>query len=525
MTQTSRRRIGIAGALVMLAAAGTAGVALFPRAQPALAGVGDATGPVAPMQVGMNLGMMTYWSQEFAFADLVKASSLTVVTAGGWKPAEGLIALDARGYPRDVPQGTRLVAILKSGGGDRLPAGSYDCAISPGWTVKGSPAARISGGGERFTMVVAPAQSSARLSLELTPRGPRASLDALSCRNRAAAPGQDFAPDFLSDTRPFAVLRFMDWMKANHEPTSDWNARTTPRSFSQAGNGGVAIEHMVALANAQRADPWFCLPLEASDAYIREFASYVRDHLAQGRRAYVEVSNEVWNTQFLQSKRATQRGQELYPGEDPQVANDYYYADRVRATMAIWNEVFRGQERRIVRVLATQAGSTRRPTAALGHKDTARFVDALATAPYFGPDRGEPPAGVDATEYLLDNGARFVAKAVTHGVTSRTVAARFGLSFITYEGGPAYVSFRPSMAAAFARAEHDPRMYDIYTGFLQRWQREVGGLYVAFDSVSSRFGHRLYAGQPLSEAPKMRALLDFMRTERLNESRETRPTG
>ena len=515
----SRPLTGMLSAIVALIAAGGAAILIVPRTVSDAANATVATAPVPPMQIGMNLGAMNYWSQEFAFADLVKASALMVVEADGWKPAEGRVSLDANGFPQDVAKGMRLMVVLKSGGGDRVPAGRYDCRMSPGWQVRGGGAAKTSGDGERFTLAIDQAPGAGRATLELTPRGERATLTALSCRNRAAAAGQDFNPSFLADTRPFAVLRFMDWMKTNNQPPLEWPTRTTPGAFTQAGPRGVAIEHMVALANAQRADPWFCLPLEAPDDYYRAFATYVRDHLDGDRRAYVEVSNEVWNTMFAQSKRATARGLELYPGETPIVANDYYYADRVRAVMTIWRDVFRARPSRIVRVLATQAGSTRRPTAALSHENTAKFVDALAIAPYFGPDRGEPPKGVDATDYLLSHGSAFVDKAIVRGQKSRAVAASFGLPLIAYEGGPDYVSFRPSLKAAFAKAEHDPRMYGIYTEFLGRWQREIGGLYVAYDFVNQRFGHQLYTGQPLADAPKMRALVDFMRREKLNDGR------
>lgn len=514
---TAMKRFGGAGLAVALGvAAVTAATIRSPAMQtsssPPLV---PATGQVPPMQIGINLGKMTYWSQEFAFTDLVKSSAIVIITPQGWKPAAGLIDLDEGGHPQNVPSGTRLVVILKSGGGGRLPAGTYNCVVSPGWIVKPSNAAQVSGGDERFTMTIGSSQSPSRLSLELTPRARSADLKALSCRSQAARSGQDFSPQFLADTQPFAVLRFMDWMKTNDQPPQEWSARTTPRNFSQTGPNGVAIEHMVALANTQNADPWFNMPLEAPDSYYRAFAIYVRDHLRADRRAYVEVSNEVWNGQFAQSKRATARGLELYPGETPKIANEFYHADRVRAVMTIWGEVFHGRESRIVRVLATQAGSVDRPTAALSHENTARFVDAVAVAPYFGPGYGNEPAlGTDMTEYLLSHGSEFVDKAVKKGIRSRDIASKFGLPLITYEGGPDYVSYRPNRKAAYAAAEHDPRIYGIYTEFLQRWQREVGGLFVAFDFVADRFGHQLYTGQPLDDAPKMRALIDFINSDK-----------
>jgi hypothetical protein len=36
--------------------------------------------------------------------------------------------------------------------------------------------------------------------------------------------------------------------------------------------GGVALEHMIQLANVVGASPWFCMPYAASDDYVRNFA-------------------------------------------------------------------------------------------------------------------------------------------------------------------------------------------------------------------------------------------------------------
>lgn len=477
------------------------------------------TGAVPPMAIGMNLGSMNYWSQEFPFADIIKSSEIRVVTRQGWLEPRGQIPLDARDRPINVAAGTRLAVIIKSGGGDRLPSGTYDCRMSPGWSLGGSPGNVISGNPSRFVMRVLPSPSTAPVRLMLVATAARASLAELACTNRSVPGGAVFNPVFLNDNRPFGVIRFMDWQRTNNQPAVDWSSRTTPASFSQISDKGVAVEHMVALANELRADPWFTQPLDASDEYYQRFAEYVRDNLAPGQRVYVEVSNEVWNGIFDQNKRATRLGKARYPTASDRDANDFYYADRVRAVMTIWARVFAAQPNRLVRVLATQAGSELHPNAALSHANTARYVDALAIAPYFGPPSGRPWGSGDVTEYLINHGAEFVDRAIQHSLKSKQVANRFGLKLITYEGGPAFVSRQPSVRDAFERAERDQRLYGIYMGFLRRWKAEVGGLYVAYDSVKLQWGHRTYTGQPLSQAPKARALVDFMRDNNINPGR------
>ena len=474
----------------------------------------------APMEIGMNLGMMTYWSQEFAFADIIKSAGLKIIgTDGKWADVTTQVNLDRGGHPIDVPIGTMLAINIRAGVADRLPGGTYQCQISPGWNVRSHGPARMMGTGTSFQLALPPAPQRGGIILKLTATSDRASLSRLSCRDKKTPPGQTFNSQFLEDNRHFSVLRFMDWMKTNNQPLLNWSDRTTPESLLQTTFKGVAVEHMVELANTLDADPWFTMPLDASDDYYLQFARYVHDHLKPQRRAYVEVSNEVWNRTFGQSRQASYEGAARYPTASPVDANDFYYSDRVRTVMGIWSEVYKGQMGRIVRVLASQAGSKNRSVAALTHLDTVRLVDALAIAPYFGPLSGKFPEGEDVTEYLISHGPEYVDAAISNGVDSKAVADRFKLQLITYEGGPAYVSYRPRLAAAFLKAERDPRMYGLYTSFLDRWQKEVGGLFMAFNSVNERYGHLLYTGQSVNESPKMRALADFMDRNRLNRAR------
>jgi hypothetical protein len=61
-------------------------------------------------------------------------------------------------------------------------------------------------------------------------------------------------------------------------------------------SGGVALEHMVLLANTVGASPWFNIPHTADDAYIASMAAAVLASLRPDLKVYVEYSNEVWGT-------------------------------------------------------------------------------------------------------------------------------------------------------------------------------------------------------------------------------------
>lgn len=471
---------------------------------------------VPPMQLGMNLGNPNYWSSEWAFDDIVQSTSALWFQSpeGHWQPLTDQVPTDATGHPVNVPANTRLIIIIQQGS-PHLPVGHYACRLSPGWEVRPFGDWQISGSPPAFDMTVTKPVSKLGIVLLLKATKAGIGLSEASCRPKGRG-ATLFNPAFIADNKPFAVLRFMDWMRTNHAPMRDWASRPTPAFFTQAGPKGVAIEHIVALANQMAIDPWINLPFDADPDYYRAMATYVRDTLSPDQRVYVELSNEVWNTQFLQAKMAVERGSAQYPGIPASQASDYYYADRVRAAMTIWAEVFAKQPRRLVRVLASQAVNPRRAEQALSHLDTWRFVDALATAPYFGINGNDLQAapGAARVDAVFARGPQIVDEAIGYAKAAKAVASSHGLRYIAYEGGPGFMSFRPDLREDMVAVNNDPRMKDMYTLFLNRWKAEVGDLLVVFDSVSTpsvggSFGHRTYTGQPLDEAPKARAVTEF----------------
>jgi len=62
-------------------------------------------------------------------------------------------------------------------------------------------------------------------------------------------------------------------------------------------------------------------------------------------------------------------------------------------------------------------------------------------------------------------------------------------------------------------------MYDLYRKHLANWSAARGGLYVVFSNVGAPgkwgcWGVLEYQDQPEAEAPKYRAVVDFIRQER-----------
>lgn len=469
----------------------------------------------APTEIGINLGEQEYWSTQWVFADpIMSTGQLYFIDHGdeGGGPFIDQLRHLTNGRPLGAPAGTRFHVGVQQGV-LRAPSGVFDCTISPGWEVTSFGTGTVSQHGTRFRYVI-PNVPDPFVQLRLRATKDGASLSELACAP-AGAPGTLFNPDFLADNRPFRVLRFLHWMRANDAPKQLWAERATPASFSQAGPKGMALEYMVQLCTDLPCDPWFTLPLDTDADYYRAFATYVRDHLPRDRKIYVELSNEVWNEGFGQGREATKRGRALYPDASPLEANDYYYADRVREFMAVWTQVFAGQEKRLVRVAAAQAVYAQRARNILSHEETWRSVDALAVAPYFGRNIQEVETpGAARIDAMFASVPKLIDDALRGASENKAVAARYGLRFMAYEGGQHFVAFTPEAKADLAKLEHDPRMYDAYKAYIGRWNSEIGGLLMLFDSVSNTsFGMKDYTGQPLSEAPKMRAAIDFIKAK------------
>jgi len=486
-----------------------------PAAQPSL----------PPMRIGINIGALNYWTANYLYADLARqAGPLRYIgTDGGFHDLEE-DKVDARGWPLPAPAGTRFV-LSAIGGVTKAPPGPYRCRISKGFDLKTYVDATSSGGGQSFT--ITPKPDAKVINLVVEPRSASARLDEFTCMI-ATTPVNAKAGDvevalnstMLDDLKPFPVLRFMDLMRVNNAPRRTWANRTLPDAFTQAGPGGMAIEHLVALANVSGADPWFTLPYDSDDDYYRRFAELVKKTLDPSRTIYLELSNEVWNSMFEQSEQAAREGMERNLATQLWQAADRRYAQKAVGLFQIWMKVFADQPHRIVRVLGSQAANAQRTEDILSQPNIAGNVDAVAIAPYFGGGLGPQdfvaaPGSDRFLDELFARGRSYVDTAITWGIQQKAVASRHGVRLITYEGGQHFFANAP-LEAPFMAANQDPRMGELYTYYLGEWQRNVGDLLVLYLATGTNvFGMRSYTGQPLSDAPKMKATLDFIKANAL----------
>lgn len=487
-----------------------------------------------PGNVGMNVGWVADFSTELPFVDVVKMARPWVSNRTGQPWGQGgPLALDADGWIQRLDAG-QYGTMLMLGVQGHYPAGRYTLLYDGSGTLRlDSPHARIiSQQPGRWEVDMTPSATGGVQLQELAtdPANPIRNIRFVMPGYEATYATQPFNPRFLQRLQPFDTLRFNWWMRVgggSNGPgaTAHWADRTTPTDAFQTDRG-VALEYQIMLANQLDADPWFNLPHDADDAYVRAFAAQVRDHLEAGRTAYVEYSNETWNGGAPQAAYVMQKGTELGLATDAYQAGLRYTARRSAEIFAIWDDVFGGHTR-FRRVIAGQAGNVWTGQQELGAVPEGSF-DVLAMAPYVQCVRQllVQPDGLAQVlaltdDQLLDRCETEVREQTPTVIRSwKTLATQHGLELAAYEGGQHLVGVNAAqqasaeLTAKIGRVNRSVRMGDIYRLYLQQWKQLGGGEFVAFNSVArydgtfGAFGSLEYQDQDPATAPKYRALVD-----------------
>lgn len=457
----------------------------------------------ARTRIGINLFGLANFNRQPVFANLIAQSEWFVSKGDGWNPMPR-DRLDARGWVLRLAPGETAPRPLMLPP-DAMRETRINCTYAGRGQITTGGLARI--GHEepgRIELILSPAiEEEAGAWLELVQTDPADPVRDIDCREPSIPAGERFQPEFMSYIKGFRILRFLDWQRVNDNAPVAWNARATPGDSSQVTAAGASIEDMVDLANRAGADPWFLMPYRADEGYIREFAKLVHDRIDPGRTVYVELGNEVWNDMFDAAQQAQREGVALGLNRDPRQAQAIRYAQVMRQTMRIWTDVFADRPDRLVRVAASQHGDPTLAETILGDADTARWVDALATAPYIWLELDG--RGVHDVDWVFGQLPKSVDYTIGLAIRNRAVAARFGKRYLAYEGGQHLVT----RDLPFARTvQRDPRMGEVYQRYLDEWNARVRSELVLYASTApigdyGAWGLREYAGQPSTQTPKL----------------------
>ncbi|MGA2350388.1 MAG: Ig-like domain repeat protein [Terracidiphilus sp.] len=374
---------------------------------------------------------------------------------------------------------------------------------------------------------------------------------------QAANPSQVFDPVFITAFAPFGYLRFMGWMGTNSSPgfygdtghhLFSWSSRSLPTDFYQgvgtntstnsninAGAWGLSWEYAILLANAANKDIWINIPISATggsdpldstyvsspdtSSYIYNLALLLKNGdaftgnvgLNPGLHIYIEHSNEVWNSGFLQytwnllaAEDEVSQGNSVLNNDGDTSQFDWAYRRHIKRLYEIaqiFQSVFGpGSLNTTIRPVYAwwqlDEGSSSNAANALAWFNKtyglpSNYFYAMAQADYF----NTPNYATDTTvpEVLSDMTTSSNAS-VQYVTAAKTTATQYGLQLFAYEGGPANDNGGTDTTTNTGiqiLANRDPGMDTLLQNHIRtNWFGNGGGLYgyYSLSGAYSRFG-------------------------------------
>jgi len=481
-------------------------------------------------RLGMNLNGPSDWNTELPFVDVSRLARQWISQKKGQSWGKGpALQLDALGYVTRLEPDCFAETLMCTVEGGHYPSGEYTLLYDGEGQFEFNNGTTVSRQPGRIVFKVDSSRGAFFLRLTQVnsanyPRNIRVLMPGFEKNYRE----QVFHPTFLERWKGIACFRFMDWQETNNSKQQKWADRPKLEEFTWT-RAGVPVEVMVDLCNRQQADAWFCMPHLADDDYVREFARVVQARLHPKAKVYIELSNELWNGMFQQSRWAGEEGRKLGFAEKPWEAGWRFTAHRSLQIFKIWEEVFGGRDR-LVRVLASQAANPYVSERIVEWQEAYKQADALAIAPYIScnvPKEGKNLNEARAAAWNVEQALDFMeTNALPESIRwiqgNKKIADKYGLKLIAYEAGQHMVGVggvenNNAITSLFHQANRQPRMGQIYEKYYSAWQKEGGDLLCYFSSVGGwskwgSWGIMEYYDEDPAQSPK------FMSTMRWAKS-------
>jgi hypothetical protein len=499
--------------------------------------------------VGVNLDGISDSSPVWVFNDAFLESrdwipqaydTVTGITTWG---AGGQVYVDASDWPTQLPQWVgangdlmqqRLGTLMFRDIDGKYPAGVYTAewqgtgVVNFGFDARVIQQGNYSDGTHYALLQVTPSSAGIYVEIASTLASDRIrnmhvwmpDANGQAQRGTVWTPGASFSPftsDFLAELSPFNTLRFMDWMSTNVSTVSQWADRRPLTYARQAGGtNGVSYEYMIELANELNANIWINLPYLASDSFNTQLATLVKTNLKSTLTVTIEWSNEVWNSQFDTFNWITTQ----LPS-NPTMTRNQFIAAQTKQDFAIWSQVFTGQSGRLVRVVAGQAVDSLGTDEILANMN-GQF-DEVATAAYITLTSDQMASftatttGDEVLNAAFADLSTTIAGLQAHDALAGKYSTSLGrtIKFVSYEGGQHLSALGQTVVyqQALYDAQVNPRIYGLYKQLITQFTALGGSLFMHYSNISpnSKFGSYgalQYLKQPISQAPKYRALVD-----------------
>ncbi|QDU10151.1 putative Ig domain-containing protein [Gimesia aquarii] len=513
-----------------------------------------------PMQVGMNLEGIADWSSAWTFTDMAhtmrtwNSVALNLTTfQSQWGSTLFDIELDEHGWPTQTHQTVneagqtiiqQFVAPILTG--DVNPAGIYRAewdgeatVLLPGVIEQGTTSE-----GRHYALLDLVENQDILLTIrDIDPTNHFRNFNlwmpdynGQSFVGQDWQPGDDFSPFhplFLERLAPFDTLRFMDWMETNETDVVTWEDRARLEDATYHGgndpndfHNGIAPEYMIELSNTLNANAWFNMPHQANDDFVRNFAEMVRDNLDPELTIYVEWSNEIWNYAYGFHASFWIQDQLALP-ENAGINWYEFAASQIQQDFAIWQEVFAGQEDRIVRVVAGQQ-SNPAVLAGLLPAMNGNF-DAISVTGYAGlgfeqlASFDESTTVDDVIDTVLEETILWsLSRLIDHQNLADQYSQILGreIDLVTYEGGSHPDAYGWPVQEVVHAASRSPRMSEIYQALLNGADLIGVDLFNQFTFTGGGFsapwgdwGLLHTMDQPLETSFEYQTIVDFINSQ------------
>jgi len=336
-------------------------------------------------------------------------------------------------------------------------------------------------------------------------------------------PGYDGLPEdtlyrnFEEDLQPngigsgFSIIRYMDYTLTNNSTVETWEGRTLPTWYTSNKNTGGPWEKAINIANKTQTHIWANVPHLADDNYVTQLCILLRDAVDPNLDIYVELSNEIWNGQFEQSRYAQEQGQGL--GDCSGWGCIFAWQARESARVfELCDQVFGEEKDRIVKVVASQGANPWTAGQILHHMEdptlnpTGQWPHALAIAPYIGGSigteicqNGDEAFTITVPEVLTRLRAE-IDPVGAYVLENKILTNENNMRLIAYEGGQ-HLVMPPqhcnadqitALTEIFAQANRDSVMGEIYTEYNDSWK--ANAVNDGDDEAESIFTYWIHTG-------------------------------
>jgi len=479
---------------------------------------------------GINFAGPADWNTELPFVNVFYYSRPWISQQKDKPWGKGpALDLDERGYVKSLAPNCHAESIVCCIEGGHYPAGRYHFLYDGEGeftfsrnvkVVEGVKKPTEAGNANYLALEVDNSKGAVFIQLrKVNPKNYVKNIRFIMPGKLATFAKQPWNDAFLNRWKGVQVIRLMDLAHTNNSKIATWEERSRLDDASWSRKG-IPPEVMCHLANTLNAAPWFCIPHQADDDYVRKFAKLVKQQIKPELKIYVEYSNEVWNGIFSQHKWAAQQAakRNLTPNAKEKTWEAAWAFTAVRSVeiFKIFEEVFGGTDR-LVRVLPTQAANPYVSKYILNFQNAAKHADALGVAPYMGfnipANKAQATVALGLEGILNKVEKEVLPKSIKSMQTQKEIAQEHKLALVAYEAGQHLVGVggganNEQLTKLFHQANAHPRMGEFYKKYIAAWEK-TGGKTLCFFSSTGKWskwgswGLLQYADSKISDTAKM----------------------